>query len=384
MTAAARVVAHQALVRIDGGSYANLVVPALLDRSGLDRRDRAFVAELVYGTTRMRRACDFLIEPFVLGPLDPPTRAALRLGAYQLAFLDTPAHAAVSETVDVVPGRARGLVNAILRRIAHRVREGVEWPDDATRWSYPDWIVERLSADLGATVALDALAQMDRPATATERDDGYVQDQASQWVSATVGAQAGERILDVCAAPGGKATALASAGAKVVAADLQPSRVALIARNVTRLGLDHRVLPVLADGTRPPWRDGGFDRVLVDAPCSGLGVLRRRPDARWRIQADDVERLAALQRRLLSAALPLVAPGGALVYSVCTMTSAETVDIDRWLADTYPEVMADAPPGGPWQPHGRGALLVPQAADTDGMFVLVLRIPAPANSALVV
>ncbi|MHB1534237.1 MAG: hypothetical protein ACYC1D_06435, partial [Acidimicrobiales bacterium] len=123
------------------------------------------------------------------------------------------------------------------------------------------------------------------------------------------------------------------------------------------------------DGTRPPWRRGSFDRVLVDAPCSGLGVLRRRPDARWRVQPADIARLAALQRRLLDAAISLVAPGGTLIYSACTLTREETVGIDRWLAENHGQWRPLAPPGDPWQPAGRGALLLPQTAGTDGMFL---------------
>jgi 16S rRNA (cytosine967-C5)-methyltransferase len=132
----------------------------------------------------------------------------------------------------------------------------------------------------------------------------------------------------------------------------------------------------VADAARPAFRPGAFDRVLVDAPCSGLGVLRRRPDARWRIQVADVPRLAGLQRRLIEAALPMLRPGGLLVYSVCTLTKAETAGIDRWLATAHPElqpVLLQLAPA--WQQVGRGARLLPQTAGTDGMFVLALRVP---------
>src|SRR4051794_36726381 len=155
----------------------------MLARSGLAERDRRFATELVYGTTRMRRACDFLVDRFVLRPLDAPTRAVLRLGAHQLHHLGTPAHAAVSATVAVAPARSRGLVNAVLRRVADAP---VAWPDDATRLSYPDWVVERLRADLGADDALAALEAMDRPAEPVARPDGYVQDRASQEVVAAM------------------------------------------------------------------------------------------------------------------------------------------------------------------------------------------------------
>ncbi|MGH9163924.1 MAG: transcription antitermination factor NusB, partial [Acidimicrobiales bacterium] len=206
----ARRVAAEALVRIDaGGAYANLVLPPMLEASGLAERDRAFATELVYGTTRMRRACDFLVDRFVDRTLQTEVRTALRLGAYQLAFLQTPPHAAVSATVAEAPERARGLVNAILRKVATDAHP--HWPDDATRLSYPDWVVDRLVRDLGRTAALAALAQMNEAATVSVRPDGYVQDPASQAVADHMAVGAGDRVADLCAAPGGKATALAGA-----------------------------------------------------------------------------------------------------------------------------------------------------------------------------
>ena len=367
----ARRVALDALTRIEEGAYANLVLPGLLDNSSLDRRDRAFATELVYGSTRMRRACDFLIDRLVDRPLDPEVRNILRLGAYQVAFLRTPPHASVSATVDLAPARARGFVNAVLRRL---VREPApRWPDPPTRLSYPDWVVRRLAADLGGPAAEGALEQMNVSPEVTERADGYIQDEASQQVAAYVGTSAGERVADLCAAPGGKATAMASAGAAlVVAGDRSPVRSSVVASNVARLGQDN-VAVVVADAARPPLRPGSMDRVLIDAPCSGLGVLRRRPDARWRIQEADVARLAALQRDLLEGAAALVRSGGTLVYSVCTLTLEETEGVDRWMASAHPDLVPLPPPEQPWEPLGRGARLLPQAAGTDGMYVLGLQ-----------
>jgi len=370
---AARRLAAEALERIaEGGAYANLVLPAMLERSELEQRDRAFVTELVYGATRMRRSCDWLVDRFVMTDLDPQARAFLRLGAYQLIFLDTPPHAAVSATVDAAPRKLRGLVNAVLRRVAEGSRE---WPDEATRLSYPDWIIDRLVAELGHDDALAALAAMNEAATVSEREDGYTQDLASQWVADAVQAQAGERVLDVCAAPGGKATRMAHAGASVVAADKRPGRVGLVVANAERLGLTDELWPVVADGSHPPFARASFDRVLIDAPCTGLGALRRRPDARWRIESRDVDALAALQVELVEASLPLVRPGGVLVYSVCTLTDAESRAIDDHLARAHPDLTALDPPGSPFRPVDRGARLLPQDADTDGMYVLRLRLP---------
>jgi len=371
----ARRLALDALVAVEGGARANVVVPSLLSNSQLDSRDRALVTELVYGTCRMRRACDWLIDRHTRSHVDVEVRAALRLGTYQLVWMRVPAHAAVSATVEEVRGPGRTVVNAILRRVADQLALGApNWPDPAIELSYPDWIVDRLARDLGAGPARQAMLTMNEAAGMTVRADGYVQDRASQFVAAQVGVQPGERVLDLCAAPGGKATAMAlDDPSVVVAADVSPVRAAVLADNATRLGA-HRVVTVVADGLRPPWRPGSFDRVLVDAPCSGIGVLRRRPDARWRVKPADVARLAVLQRDLLAAALPLVRPGGVLVYSVCTLTGEETRGIDGWLARTVPEATPLPPPGSPWQPVGRGALLLPQTEGTDGMYLLTLRV----------
>jgi 16S rRNA (cytosine967-C5)-methyltransferase len=364
----ARALALDALDRIErDGAYANLLLPELLGRTALDARDRHFATELVYGTTRMRRACDLLVDRFLSRDLELRVRNALRLGAYQLHFLEMAPHAAVGETVAVAPKPARGLVNAVLRRVA---TSPVTWPDDATRLSYPDWIVEQLTADLGHDAAVAALEVMNTAPPVSERADGYVQDLASQWVADAVGAGAGERVVDLCAAPGGKATALAATGATVVAADIRKARIGLVRANAPGLPL------LAADAARPPFAPASLDRVLIDAPCSGLGTLRRRPDARWRIDHAAPERLGAVQRALVDAAVPLLRSGGTLVYSVCTLTAAETVAVDDHLASTHPQLTPVPPLGDPWTSVGRGVRLLPQSADTDGMYLLRLRAPS--------
>jgi 16S rRNA (cytosine967-C5)-methyltransferase len=425
----ARRVAVDALVRVEDGAFAHILVPSMLGRSRLTVRDRAFVTELVYGTVRMQRAVDHQLARYSSRPLptlDPAVRAVLRLGAYQL-LVGVPAHAAVGETVAALPGGARGYANAVLRALA---RAGPPWewpaPDDieglAVCTSHPDWIVAALVDELGWDDARATLALDDEPAPVTLRvnrmraaaddvarelaaagaevergalvpdalvvraagdpsrlpavHDGRAtpQDQASQAVVDALGPRPGERVLDVAAAPGGKATAIAERMGDqglVVAADVHAARVRAVARAVARLALSSVALAVV-DGRRGAWRAGAFDRVLLDAPCSGLGVLRRRPDARWRVRPTDVTALAALQREMLRAAADAVRPGGRLVYAVCTLTSAETRDVDSWAESTLGEFTAAPPPGPPWRPHGRGALLVPSDLRTDGMFVLVL------------
>ena len=365
--------ALEVLGRIErGGAYANLALRAALDRCDLDRRDRAFVTDLVYGTTRMRRACDHLIDRFLHDDIQPEVRTVLRLGAYQLHWAGVPPHAAVSATVAVAPRRVQGLCNAVLRRVADYQPT---WPGPAVELSVPDWLIDRLVADLGLDDALAALAAMNRPAPAVVRDDGYYQDRASQLVADLTGEGLvpGGRVLDLCAAPGGKATALAAAGASVVAADLRPARLGLVAQNADRLG--HTVALVAGDGRTPPFRPGSFDRVLVDAPCSGLGVLRRRADARWRGGEADLADLALLQADLLVGAAALVRPGGQLVYSVCTVTEAETAGVDRRFREAEPRAEPE-PVGRPWRPHGdhgSGGLLLPQDLDSEGMAVFRYR-----------
>ncbi len=427
-----REVAIDALVRVEDGAFANLALPAVLRGTDLSSRDRAQATDFVYGTLRRRRSIDHLLGLALDRPLaqiEAPVLAGLRVGTYQL-LEGVPPHAAVGETVSAVArrtARARGFVNAVLRTIAGMAPHWPWPPGDgvaafAVRASVPDWMVELLEQDLGHDAARVTLAAANDPGVLTLRPNPRVttaadladelavggaqvergrlvgdallvrgagdpaalpcvregratpQDQASQAVAALVGAQAGERVLELGAAPGGKATALAEAMGDegvVVALDVHPGRTGLVARAAARLGL-RAPAPVVADGRRPPWPDGTFDRVLLDAPCSGLGVLRRRPEARWRITAADVDELAALQRGLLRAAAAALRPGGRLVYSVCTLTAAETVAIDEWAASELPDLRAEPPPGSPWSPVGRGARLLPQSADTDGMYVLAL------------
>ena len=364
-----RRVAIDAIVRIeDGGAYADIVLPKMLAATDLEARDKAFVTELVYGSTRRKRALDHVVDRFLVQ--DPPTtaRAALRIGAHQLIELSTPPHAAVSATVSAAPKRFRGMVNAVLRKVAAATAEGISYPSPGVELSYPDWMVTRLVDELGEKPALAALTQMNRPAVVQRRDDGYVQDESSRRVAAMVPSGAGARVLGVCAAPGGKATEIAGRGATVVATDLRRSRVGIIVENAKRLDLPG-VLPLQADGTCPPFGPETFDAVLVDAPCSGLGALRRRPDARWRITPSDIESLGALQQVLLLAAAPLVRRGGTLVYSVCTLTRRESVEVIAACADKLTNLgfVSIGETGDGWRRFGDDVQLLEPGAAHDGM-----------------
>jgi len=391
-----------------------------------DARDRALLHELVLGTLRRRGWLDHVISRLSSRPfesLSPATTDALRLGAYQLLFLRVPAHAAVSESVELareLEPRAAGFVNAILRRLQ---REGPPAePDSAsdplgwmrTAGSLPGWLAERWLARLGPAVALArARAALlvpptfvrlnPRVADARERlaasglelepaevpgawrvsggpiaplaESGvvYVQDEGSQLV-ARLAAGPG-LLLDACAAPGGKALLLADlAGSdtRVVAADASRERLAVMRRLARRWGAT-RLQLLGADALQPPFRRE-FDGVLLDAPCSGLGTLARNPDIRWRITAADLERQRDRQRSLLASLARLVRAGGQLVYATCSLEPEETHEVvDAFLAENPRFALDELPEWArPFARDGRVELDPAQRAG-DGFFAVRLR-----------
>jgi 16S rRNA (cytosine967-C5)-methyltransferase len=413
----ARDLALAALERVDGGAYANLALPALLARSGLAPADRAAATDLVYGSLRLRAALDFALRPLSRQPLErlePLVLRGLRLGAYELLFGGTASHAAVAETVGAVAragnrGQA-GYVNAVLRRLA---ANPPAWPDPATdpagwattRGSHPAWVVEEALARLGPD-ELVALVEADNtrpevtlratPGRATrdqlleelaaagvaarpsplspdclllERGDpgelpavrdgrAVVQDAASALVAPAVGVGPGDLVADLAAGPGGKAGHLAALGARVLALERQPGRARLVAETARRLGVTGRLHTVVGDGRHPPLRPGAADAALVDAPCTNLGSLRRRPEARWRHHPDDLPGLVELQLGLLQAAADAVRPGGTVLYSVCTWTRAETDGVVAELLDRRPDLRLE-----------ESRQLWPQREGADGMFL---------------
>jgi 16S rRNA (cytosine967-C5)-methyltransferase len=417
-----RDVALAALGRVDGGAYANLALPALLARSGLGVADRAAVTDLVYGSLRLRGALDHALRPLSRQPLErlePLVLRGLRLGAYELLFGGTAAHAAVAETVAAV-GRAgrrgqAGYVNAVLRRLA---TTPPAWPDPAadpagwatTRGSHPAWVVEEALARLGPD-GLVALVEADNarprvtlratPGRATrdgllaelaaagvpasphpldagclllERGDpaglaavrdgrAVVQDAASALVAPAVGAAPGDLVVDLAAGPGGKAGHLAALGARVLAVELHPGRARMVRETAARLGVAGRLYTIVGDGRCPPLRPGTADAALVDAPCSNLGSLRRRPEARWRHRPEEVAGLVALQLDLLQAAADAVRPGGTVVYSVCTWTRAETDGVVDELLRRRPDLAVDGGIDG-----GRRQVW-PHRDDADGVYL---------------
>ena len=348
----ARRAAYEVLLRVfEQDAYADRVFRTAAE--GLDERERAFAQRLAYGAVQRVRTLDHAIETLGKRPvvkLDPPVRAALRLGAYQLGYTETAPHAAVNESVELVRRarleRAVAFTNAIMRRLAEGMRPLLDaLPDGALKESYPDWIWETLVRDLGPTDALALLRAMNEPLETVVRlvsgepplgaeptdvpgayrvervdelavADGRIwpQSRGSQLAGLAVGAQDGERVLDLCAAPGGKTGQLRG---QVTAVELDPNRASELRENLRTLGRDD-VTVVEADGTKLPPELAGFDRALVDAPCSGTGVLAQRPDLRWRARP-----LPELQLALLRSAAERVRPGGTIVYSVCAVNADE-------------------------------------------------------------
>ncbi|SDS13513.1 16S rRNA (cytosine967-C5)-methyltransferase [Nocardioides scoriae] len=428
---AARLAAYDVLVAVrEQDAYANLVMPRLLRERDLGGRDAAFVTELVGGTLRGRGTYDAVIDHLTGRAPDPGVRDALRLGAHQLLAMRVPDHAAVGSSVELVRTRVghkpAGFVNAVLRRLAARDLDG--WmreldASQAVRTSHPDWVVVELARALGRPEELEALLAADnerptvtlvaRPGLSTVEELGGtplpvsplavelasgdpgavpavregragVQDAGSQLVALALSRAAlvgrDERWLDLCAGPGGKAALLAAlatgSGARLLAHERQPHRAVLVRQALRATEGD----VVVGDGTRPAWRPDSFDRVLVDAPCSGLGALRRRPESRWRRRAEDLDALVPLQRALLASALESVRPGGVVVYATCSPVVEETAGVVRDVLAGRGDVRLER--AEPLLPevtdaasaHLPGAVqLWPHRHGTDAMFVAVLR-----------
>jgi len=396
----ARSIAFQVLCRVEDGAYSDLALDGALDAvPALDPRERGLATELVYGVLRRRGSLDYILDAYCrqsLAKLEPQALCLLRLGVYQLFFLDKiPQRAAVHSTVELARQmgleRVTGLVNGILRSCL-RDPERVKWPTlerDPVGWlthkqSLPAWLAKRWFAEFGQEEAsalaeavsqvppttvrvnllktdrdsfIQKLADLDVVATPTRfAPEGVVvergglrllngadlelyqvQDEASMLIAHLLDPKAGESLLDVCAAPGGKTThlaALTNNQAEITAMDLHPQRLDLLRDSAGRLGCS-TITTQAWDMTQPCSVLAGktFDRVLVDAPCSGLGVLRRNPESRWRRTEADVLRLAKLQGQILANAAELVGSGGMLLYSLCTTTAEESREVvERFLA----------------------------------------------------
>ena len=439
----ARRVAFDALRRVTGeDAYANLVLPGLLAERSITGRDAAFATELLNGTCRWLGTYDAVLEAAAGRPassLQPAVVDLLRLGAHQLLGMRVGSHAAVSATVDLaaatVGRRVTGLVNAVLRKVAAHDRDG--WVERlsaglderdalALAHAHPRWVVDAYADllppdELVAALAADnvspevtlvvrpGLADVDDLVAAgatparwspfAARTTGNpadlplvrtgragVQDEGSQLVAwgVTRPPAASGWWLDLASGPGGKTALLAglaaAEGSHVLAGELAPHRAGLVVNGSRGYALDRRPQVVVADATRPPWRAGAFTRVLADVPCTGLGALRRRPEARWRRDAAAVEELHGLQRTLLTTALDAAAPGGLVAYVTCSPHRRETVDVvsatlaERDDVEVVPagEVLPEVPDAATG-PDGAFLQLWPHRHGTDAMFAAYLR-----------
>lgn len=413
-------------------AYSNLALAGELGNSRLPARDRQLAADLAYGTLRRLLILDRAIahaSSRSLDEIDPKALALLRMGAYQLLFTRIPDHAAVSETVELAGPAHRGFVNAVLRAISRTLPAPAEGTGDEAvslrtglaRWAVaelrqvlpPQEVeaaaaalaspadlslrtntcrvdVERLEAALGDARRIVRRGSMHRdvlhvpttpPALLPGYEEGWfaVQDEASAVVVAAVEARPGERVYDPCAGPGGKATHLAclvGSGGLLVGADARLWRARLVLGAARRLGAPARIV---AQDARLPAVRGPFDAALVDAPCTGLGAARRRPELLWRGSKQDLARLARLQVAILVATAELVRPGGRLVYSVCTFPRAETdAAVRAFLAKRTDFEPKELPgPDGPATSHR----LWPHRHGTDAMFYAGFRrLPGEART----
>ena len=398
--APARKAAYDVLRRVfEEGAYADRALRSASE--GLDERDRALARQLAFGSVQRMRTLDHAIETLGKRPvrkLDPPVLAALRLGSYQLGYLDgVPRYAAVNESVELVRRagleRAVPFTNAVLRRVSEGIAPLLaELPEGPLKHSYPDWIWEIWRRDLGEAGALSLMrAQNESPPVvvrhvrgqspdgsktdipnaytvarvdekALQRGEIWPQSRGSQLAGLVVGSQEGEHVLDLCAAPGGKATMLAG---DVVAVEVNEARARELEENARRLGATN-VRVVHADGRELPPELTGFDRALVDAPCSGLGVLAARPDLRWRASP-----LPELQLDLLRAAAERTRAGGTIVYSVCTVNADESEAVVDASGLEIEPIEGWAQFRHPSRPEFLQTL--PHVHDTSGFFVARLR-----------
>jgi 16S rRNA (cytosine967-C5)-methyltransferase len=389
-------------------SYSDILIDRELSAGAIQGPDRGLLTELVYGVLRRQGTLDYVIGQFsriAVSRLERAVLGLLRIGLYQLLFLDRiPSSAAVNETVKlahVLAPRSAGFINAVLRQ-ADRQRDSIKYPDRdrspheylAARYSHPVWIVKEWERQLGfeGAEALAAVMSDIPPLTircntlrisrkdlaerllaegATATDCEYsplgmhlsastpastlasfreglfsIQDEASQIAALLVGAVPGERIVDLCAAPGGKATCLAELmenRGEVVACDIHPRRLEQVTAFAARLGIG-MIRTMALDASQPDAMPKGelFDRVLLDAPCSGLGVLRRNPESKWWKRPEDIRVLAEKQRSILANAATLVRPGGVLLYSTCSTSIAEDEDVlDDFLSRNSGFVLED-------------------------------------------
>jgi 16S rRNA (cytosine967-C5)-methyltransferase len=388
-----------------GHDYAESLVERHAQRRMLSSADRALLQAILFGVLRHRRVLDHWIGKLRHGKLDADTRDILRVGLCQILILNIPDHAAVNETVEAGKTSVRPLINAVLRKAISSRKRLMEELDDmppAVLHSHPDWLYNRFRKSFGKETAIAIMEWDNQPAetffrlnplaAAPEEIPGepldhapgyfeltgklptqllaegklYIQDPATRHSVELLNPQPGEKILDACAAPGGKAFLIAAAlggGAGLTCTDSNEKRLPRLEENLARLHIQADEISV-HDWRKPaPERfHGAFDAILLDVPCSNTGVIRRRVDVRWRLQPSDIDDLAVIQTEILNNALPCLKPGGRIVYSTCSIEDAENTDLVKAFAVTHGLKL------------GKTVRILPTEHGTDGAFAVVLKV----------
>ncbi|SIT67603.1 16S rRNA (cytosine(967)-C(5))-methyltransferase RsmB [Edaphobacillus lindanitolerans] len=418
-------------------AYSNLLLHRTIEDYKLDAKDRALLTELTYGTIQHRMTLDYYLAPFIRGEVEGWVRELLRLSVYQLVYLERiPDHAVVNEAVEIAKRRGHkgiaSMVNGILRSV---IRNGVKDPSEIRDWtertsvstSHPEWLIRRWAGQYGTEETEAMAAANNEPPVQTVRvnrtkgtaddalqslrTDGFdaepspvvpgairirggnaarsrafgeglvtIQDESSMLPAIALDARAGMRVLDMCAAPGGKTTHIAELmddRGEVLAYDLHPHKVKLIEENAARLGLNS-IRTGTADSRKlaGELEAGSFDRILVDAPCSGLGVIRRKPDIKYSKSERDIAGLPDIQLSLLGEAHSLLRAGGILVYSTCTVDREENRETAGQFLEQFPDMerldLEEVLPGNLRFEDGMLQVL-PQDFGGDGFFVAAFR-----------
>jgi len=426
------------------GAYSNLLLNTALQKASLSKSDAGLATELIYGTISRLNTLDYFLDKHVnkgTRKLQPWVRSLLRLSLYQIIYLDRiPDHAVVSEAVNLAKRRGHqgisGMVNGVLRNIL-RQKESLAIPADlpaakriSLQHSHPEWLVERWISQYGPETAEAICAANNEPPAVSVRvnttmisreemlkemegrglqavpsslspygivvkgagnmalTDWYregmisIQDESSMLVAEAVAPEPGMRVLDCCAAPGGKSAhmgELMKDEGSIVANDIHSHKGKLIADQAARLGLDC-IRTVTGDALELPGRfePASFDRILLDAPCSGLGVIRRKPDLKWGKTEEDIREIAALQSRLLDSVSALLRPGGVLVYSTCTIEPQENEGVVTSFVSRHPEFELDETGSlsrlkDKALVRGGGIQILPQHYHSDGFYIARLR-----------
>ncbi len=436
-----RELALEGLLQVEkSGAYSNLLLNSLIEKNKIEGKDTGLLTEIVYGTIQRREALDFYLQPFLKKKPEQWVKILLRLSLYQMLFLDrVPAHAVIHEAVEIAKKRGHqgiaSLVNGVLRSVQRQGVPSLETISDpaerlAVETSHPKWLVQEWTEEYGIDAARkmcevnmlppvptarvnvskitveEALVLLKEEGVEARRgelaedailiekgnvahtrafQDGFlsIQDESSMLVARALGPEQGDDVLDSCAAPGGKTTHIAErlhGTGRVLSLDLHPHKVKLIRQQADRLGLSNVDTKAMdARKVGEAFRPESFDKILVDAPCSGFGVIRRKPDIKIGKQPEDSERLSHIQLAILREVAPLLKRGGRLVYSTCTIEKTENENVMQQFLQSHSEFEWDTsmkerlPKALEPYTHDGQVQILPHYFATDGFYIACLR-----------